>query len=772
VRAIDRLQAALAANGCEPKRRGDHLDAKCPSHDDRVSSLTAHQTPDRVLVKCHAGGGCAIENIAAALGMTTADLFDEPIEKCPARRITARYGYTDEAGTLLYEVVRYDPKDFRQRRPDGTGGWTWKLGNVRRVPYRLPELIGGIVAGRWIVVVEGEKDANRLVREGFIATCNAGGAGKFLPTFAPHFKGANVAILPDRDEPGRSHAQQVASLLSPVASKVKIIELPGRSEHGDVSDFLDDGGSAQELKRLIVEAPCWDPAPVLVRGTTRDITERLSVRLVPAATVAAQQTKWAWRDRIPLGGVCLMVGQEGSGKTTILTSLFARASRGQLEGDLQGMPVASVYATAEDSWARTLRPRLETAGADLDRVHFVEINGLAGGLSIPGDLNALAAEMRRTGALLLALDPFGAHLLGTIDTHRDASVRQALAPLAAHMDELGAAAVGVMHWSKAPSTVALDRVNGSRGFTAAARAVLAVGDDPADPGAHVLVVAKSNLGRLDVPALRYRIEGRTVPGPEHEPINTSGVVWLGEAPGITARDLFPAPVDDGERSDRGAVAEVIREVLADGPRPREDVVKAIQVAGLTVGNKTIQRTCRELGVERKRIGFGSGASFMLALRERSMVDQSDNAPMARDAVHYVQNGLDQDHRDSAASMVDIVDIRRGPRLECELPADDDTEGEFVAARLALEQALGDAQLAYDSAMAPAWAVLATAKATGDREHVFDVYHRDFEPVWFAADVAFRAVRDQAEQAFRQSTGREPWESFSGDPFDGGEGAPC
>ena len=169
-----------------------------------------------------------------------------------------------------------------------------------------------------------------------------------------------------------------------------------------------------------------------------------------------------------------MVGQEGAGKTTILADLLAQASRGRLDGDLLGSPTACVYVTAEDSWSRTLRPRFEAAGADLDRIHFVEVDGLSGGLEVPGDLHALVEEMRRVGALLLVLDPLGAHLNGTLDTHRDASVRRAMAPLAGRMDELGSAAIGVMHWSKAPTTVALDRVNGSRGFTAAARAVLAV----------------------------------------------------------------------------------------------------------------------------------------------------------------------------------------------------------------------------------------------------------------------------------------------------------
>ena len=92
------------------------------------------------------------------------------------------------------------------------------------------------------------------------------------------------------------------------------------------------------------------------------------------------------------------------------------------------------------------------------------------------------------------------------------------------------------------------------------------------------------------------------------------------------------------------------------------------------------------------------------------------------------------------------------------------------ALVALWQAQREAQRAYDAAMVPARAALAAAKATGDASHITHVYRRDVEPVWFAADVAFRAARHQAEQAFRQTTGREPWERFKDEPFDG-EGLP-
>ncbi|HXW33683.1 MAG TPA: AAA family ATPase [Acidimicrobiales bacterium] len=381
--------------------------------------------------------------------------------------------------------------------------------------------------------------------------------------------------------------------------------------------------------------------------------DQRTLELVPASSIAPQPTLWAWQDRIPLGGATLLAGQEGIGKTTLLADLLARASQGQLNGDLISVPVASVYATAEDSWARTLRPRLEAAGADLGLVHFVEVDGFAGGLQIPADLDLLVKEMERVGALLLVLDPLGAHLHGTLDTHRDASVRQAMAPLAATMDRLGGAAIGIMHWSKTPTTIALDRVNGSRGFTAAARAVLAVGDDPEDTSTHIVVVAKSNLGRLDVPALRYRIEGRSITGPGNEEIATSGVVWLGEAPGVTARDLFAAPVDEDERSDRDAVGDVIRETLKCGPQKRADVLKAVKIAGLDVSEKTFQRACHALGVDRRRQGFGPNATYVLAL---PIADIEDTAPMTCPVVRYVQNDLDQEQLLDTDSMVDMVDI--------------------------------------------------------------------------------------------------------------------
>jgi hypothetical protein len=360
--------------------------------------------------------------------------------------------------------------------------------------------------------------------------------------------------------------------------------------------------------------------------------------LVAASTVHMEETLWAWKDRIPLGGVTLLAGQEGSGKTTILADVLARATRGMLEGDLMGHAVGCVYATAEDSWSRTLAPRLTAAGADLDRIYFIQVDGLSGGLTIPGDLLDLATQMEATRSRLLVLDPLGAHLGATLDTHRDAAVRQALAPLASHMDTMSAACVGIVHWSKAPTTVALDRVNGSRAFTAACRSMLAVGEDPDDETSRVLILAKSNLGRLDVPALRYRVEGRSVPIGAGEEIATSGIAWLGEAPGVGTGDIFNTS-DPGERTTNEEIGDYIREILAEGPVERKLVLMRLRSSGYIVSDKTFQKICTKLGIVRQKAGFAGPNRLALPGMQYGHTGPNSHANL-QDA-QYVQNGCDQ-----------------------------------------------------------------------------------------------------------------------------------
>lgn len=172
------------------------------------------------------------------------------------------YDYTDESGKLLFQVVRKIPKAFVQRRPDGADGWIWKMAGVRRVPYRLPALIAAIEQGKTIYVPEGEKDCDNLAALGFAATCNPGGAGKWRREYGAHLRGADVVLLPDNDDSGRKHADQVGQNLKPVARRVRVMALPALAEKGDVSDWLAAGGNAEELTRLTNDAPLWAGAAV------------------------------------------------------------------------------------------------------------------------------------------------------------------------------------------------------------------------------------------------------------------------------------------------------------------------------------------------------------------------------------------------------------------------------------------------------------------------------------------------------------------------------
>ncbi len=174
--------------------------------------------------------------------------------------IIATYDYSNESGELLFQVARTKAKEFPPRRRDENGKWTWGLGDLPRVLYRLPELLRA-KPNQVIFIVEGEKDADNLSEIGLIATTNAGGAGNWQTTSqnAQCLYDRKIAILPDNDLPGRNHAEQVARTLYGKADKIKIIELQDLPESGDVSDWLKNGGTAQRLMEIAIQAPTYRP---------------------------------------------------------------------------------------------------------------------------------------------------------------------------------------------------------------------------------------------------------------------------------------------------------------------------------------------------------------------------------------------------------------------------------------------------------------------------------------------------------------------------------
>lgn len=210
---------------------------------------------------CHAAGeGLSIKELTAAWGCEAPPMIQRPEPVRPVARIVKTYDYTDEAGNIAYQSCRMEPKKFFQHRPDGKGGWLNNLEGVKPIPYRLPELIRALGQNKAVFIVEGEKDVDRLRSLDLTATTNSGGAGKWTAEHSKYFPaGSKVIILSDNDKPGRDHARIVARSLHGRGCSVKIIELPGLPEKGDVSDWLDAGHTKDDLIEVYKVAQEWTP---------------------------------------------------------------------------------------------------------------------------------------------------------------------------------------------------------------------------------------------------------------------------------------------------------------------------------------------------------------------------------------------------------------------------------------------------------------------------------------------------------------------------------
>lgn len=167
------------------------------------------------------------------------------------RQIVATYDYRDANGALLFQVARFELKDFRQRRLDKSGGWIRNLKGIERVPYRLPELLAAPDAT--VYLPEGEKDVDALRALGLVATCNPDGAGKWTIAMSRHLRGRNVVLLPDNDDAGEKHARDVARKLQGIPASVGIVRLPNLPPKGDVSDWFAAGGTREMLEAMPVQ---------------------------------------------------------------------------------------------------------------------------------------------------------------------------------------------------------------------------------------------------------------------------------------------------------------------------------------------------------------------------------------------------------------------------------------------------------------------------------------------------------------------------------------
>jgi KaiC/GvpD/RAD55 family RecA-like ATPase/5S rRNA maturation endonuclease (ribonuclease M5) len=308
------------------------------------------------------------------------------------RRIVAKYDYRGESGALVYQVVRFEPKGFRQRRPDPNGGerWIWNLNGTRRVLYRLDHILEADPE-RVVYVVEGEKDVEALVTLGLLATCNPGGAGKWhyvADCAGTALRGRRVVVIADADEPGRQHAADVEARLRGVAASVRVIE-PRRGK--GAADWIKAGGTVEEIEATAAKAPAdlASDAPV-VGPTTTDKPRWHRASDLVGVIMAHASEPWAKFTlggeelvSVRRGGNIVIMGPTGSGKSSLVCSLLIEYARdqGPVVVMSRELPADEFMARAigmqcDASWPDVLRGRVRIEDmrrvADLPRMFIAD----------------------------------------------------------------------------------------------------------------------------------------------------------------------------------------------------------------------------------------------------------------------------------------------------------------------------------------------------------------------------------------------------------------
>jgi hypothetical protein len=364
--------------------------------------------------------------------------------------------------------------------------------------------------------------------------------------------------------------------------------------------------------------PLWDKSRITDPGAVR------KVRAVRASEIKPKATRWLWQSDpfekppahwIPLGGLVLLAGREGVGKSTIAYGIAAQITHGTLPGAFHGQPRGVIISATEDAWSQTVVPRLMACGADLDRVLRVDAvtpEGLPEAVKLPTDLPALEKLIGEVDAAMILLDPLMGTISGTLDSHKDHDVRIALEPISRLAADCQVSIVGLIHENKAGGSDLLNRIMASRAFSAVARAVLYAAKDqdvprsgeqfadPDDGRAKFLFgQPKNNLAAQAPFTLRYHIEGVKVAHDEEldEDVFGSKIVWDGKV-----EDQLQAIVRRQDEDARGGDKETVSDRAADwlegyltehGPTPSSVVKTAGKRAGFN--DKMLKRIRDRVG---------------------------------------------------------------------------------------------------------------------------------------------------------------------------------
>lgn len=579
---LSRLDGVKGGNG--------QYSARCPAHDDHHASLSISIGKDgKILLNCFAG--CEKANIVDALGLTMKDLFPNstPEQAFPSREIVATYRYINADGELIGEKLRRADKSFTWRYPVGNGWDYHKPKNI--VPYNLPQVLKP--ENEIVFLVEGEKDVDSMCSIGLTATCSPDGAGKgkWRKDFTKWFKGKHVFIIQDNDDVGKAYAQEEAASIKDVARSVKVLDLaeiwPGLPKGGDASDLIHHIGADQAkhaISELAVSAPEWTPE------------QAASKFLTPMSNVEAKRASYLISPYLPRGMLAIMGGISGVGKTYLVLSWAAAISNGQrlpFQPYFEPAPPSGYvyYFTQENDPNTVIRPRLDTLGANLDKILIQAQNGTTYDQLTLNDPRLEEAAKIYPPSMII-FDPIQSYLGTGVEMNKANEVRPILDWLGDYAKRHMCTVVLVSHMSKpgVGNSSALDRLLGSSDFRNAARSIIVVGRDPENTDSRVFAHGKNSIGPPG-PSQRYHIDG------------AKGVVYDGEC-NLTADDI----VKQGQPGARAKPAitltrarQMLEELLGvNGYATLEQVETLQEQAGIS--DRTLYRARNELAVQSVSIG--------------------------------------------------------------------------------------------------------------------------------------------------------------------------
>lgn len=571
--SFERVRSAAESAGLNWReiRAGVQASMQTPGHSDRDLGTSITYNGDRTLVYCHNGD---VDDVMAALGLETRDLFDNPRG--------SEYQYPD---TRM--VFRDITKKFRQ---SGNTKGTALFGSDRITPDGP------------VYVVEGENDVLTAQNVcGVNAVSQAMGASQD-PAKADwsQLQGRDVVIVRDNDEPGHKRAGKVYAYLTGMEKGPASIQIVDVAAGKDLSDHLAAGHGLAELIPVDVVAPGRSLSLESFAGMDWDVAT------------------WAWEPEvneqphgaIPVGSLSIWAGRPGAGKSTAGRDAAARVSRGTWPGCWAGTPHSVAYLAGEESLKYNVVPSLIAAGADMEKIFrpqvtFTAPDGVTEVVALvpEKDMRDLAEQLKAKGTKLVIVDPLMEYMGNDTDIYKNNEVRAKVRPWAKLAEDIEGVVIAIMHLNKSGNGDVVAGINGSSAFGEVARSIFGFAKDPESEEGHRVMSQEKNSIGTEGAAWIYRIEGRQITNSEGKTGDFGTFVMVGDSDRTVGEVLRDTSLGFAGESGGGVKPFVLDLLAAEGGvAPAATIKREITEAGYSW--KTVQNNRGKWGIATRKAESG------------------------------------------------------------------------------------------------------------------------------------------------------------------------